>query len=216
MALPAAAGRPLLTEDAGVLARGNCEVESLAGQATERGQPSTSTVWAQLGCGIGLRTQLAAGGGHVRSAGRSTYIDGIAGKTFLRELTETAAGFAIAYGVFGAREPDDHFRRDASELKAVLTVPLERWLIHANLGLLDAHRAATDRTTWALAGERAGALGPVDLMAEIVGNNREPALVQLAARWVVLPGRFSVDASWGRRGGDTRPTLVTIGLKLGF
>lgn len=53
-------------------------------------------------------------------------------------------------------------------------------------------------------------------MAEVLGSNRFPAAVQLAARWTVIPEHLFLDAAWGRQGGEMKPTWRTLGLKLGF
>jgi hypothetical protein len=57
------AGRPLVTEDAGVLNRGECEIENFAGRADN---PTLNALWAQVGCGTGVNTQLAIGAGRER------------------------------------------------------------------------------------------------------------------------------------------------------
>ncbi|HYJ98956.1 MAG TPA: hypothetical protein VEX14_12920, partial [Burkholderiaceae bacterium] len=58
---PVFAGRPLQTEDAGVLARGECEVEGSTARLSAAGAVERSH-GLQLGCGIGISTQLALAG----------------------------------------------------------------------------------------------------------------------------------------------------------
>lgn len=216
LGVSAQAGRPLATEDAGVLARGDCEIESFAGRMRERDRASATLLWGQIGCGVGLNTQLAVGIGRERSASARTEIEAFGGKTFLRELTDDSPGVALAYSVYETREPGERFRSDANEYKLVVTVPVSGGFIHANLGTRIAHRTDEHRTVWALAAEFPGAAGPVDLMAELFGNDRDPAWLQVGARWAVIPKRFFLDASWGARGGSTRPTIATLGLKFAF
>jgi hypothetical protein len=55
---PAFAGRPLQTEDASVLARGECEVEGSTARLSAADAAERSEA-LQLGCGIGVSTQLA-------------------------------------------------------------------------------------------------------------------------------------------------------------
>ncbi|MBL0124632.1 MAG: hypothetical protein IPP88_18525 [Betaproteobacteria bacterium] len=114
---PAWAGRPLATEDAGVLGDRECEIESYAGQARESSSPNVNALWVQYGCGIGRNTQLAFGAGTERSAGDLTKAAALTGKTFLRELTEEQTGFTLAYALFGAQEPGNSFKHEATELK---------------------------------------------------------------------------------------------------
>jgi hypothetical protein len=216
LASPSWAGRPLATEDAGVLDRGECEIESYAGRAKQGDSPSVSTLWAQFGCGIGLNSQLAVGTGREKSAGSRTRIAALTGKTFLRELTDNQTGFTLAYALFGAREPDDSFRHSASELKAVISAPHNGWLLHANLGLNHSQNPASYSTVWGLATERPGAIGPVDLMAEVFGDDRTAPWLQIAARWAVIPKRLYLDASWGVQTNSQHAKQVTVGLKIVF
>jgi hypothetical protein len=213
-ALPAWAGRPLATEDAGVLGQGTCEIESYAGRAG--GGDSVHTRWAQFGCGVGGATQLAFGAGAEKAEGETSTVAALSGKTFLRELTDDQAGWVLAYALLGVREPGSGFRHNATELKAVLTVPRGAWLVHANLGTQYAHAERTYTTTWGLAAERPGAIGPVDLMAEVFGDDRTAPWIQVGARWTVVPERFYLDASWGAQTGDERARQVTVGLKIAF
>jgi hypothetical protein len=214
LSFPAWAGRPLVTEDAGVLGQRECEIESYAGHVSD--SPSLSTRWAQLGCGIGRNTQIALGAGTENSEGQRTRIAAMTGKTFLRELTDEQTGFALAYTLFRAQEPGNRFKHGATQLKAVASIPRSGWLFHANLGWHYSRTSNDDGAIWGLAVERLGAAGPVDLMAEIFGDNRSAAWVQIAARWAVIPKRLYLDASWGVQTGSARSKQITAGLKIAF
>ena len=216
LSFPAWAGRPLATEDAGVLGRGDCEIESFAGRAHTADSDTETTRWAQFGCGIGYNTQLAVGAGGEKAAGATTRIAALAGKTYLRELTDDQSGVVLAYAFLGAKEPGEGFKHDATEIKAVVSVPSNGWLLHANLGSNFSHTSKLHSTVWAFAAERPSAVGPVDLMAEVFGDNHGEPWTQFGARWQVVPERFFVDASWGVQTDSARTKLVTIGLKLAF
>jgi hypothetical protein len=207
------AGRPLATEDAGVLNRGECEIESFAGRTRE---PTVRLQWAQVGCGIGFNTQLAVGVGREKlDEGRAT-TTALSGKTFLRELTNEQAGFAFAYTLAGAKQQSSSLGHENTELKAVVTVPRGDWLFHGNLGWERAHAEHSTRSLFAVAAERTGALGPVDLMAEVFGDDREAAWVQVGARWPVIPERLFIDGSWGIQTNSDRSKQVTLGVKVAF
>jgi hypothetical protein len=216
LAFPAWAGRPLATEDAGVLDRGECEIESYAGRIRNSDSPSVNTRWAQFSCGTGRDTQLTFGGGTEKSDGEQKTIGALAGKTFLRELTDEETGFTLAYALFGAQNPGNSFRHEATELKAVVSVPHSGWLLHTNLGLHHSRTSNTYSAIWGLAVESPGAAGPVDLMAEIVGDERSAPWVQVAARWAVIAKRLYLDTSWGVQADSARSQQVTVGLKLVF
>ncbi len=217
LAFPAWAGRPLATEDAGVLGQRECEIESYAGRGRDSDEPSVSTRSVQFGCGIGHNTQLAFGIGSERSDGEKSKLVALTGKTFLRELTDEQTGYTLAYTLFAAKEPeDDRIKHNATEVIAVATVPSKGWLFHANLGLHYSKPSKDTTTIWGLAAERTGAVGPVDLMTEIFGDDSSAPWVQVAARWSVIPERFYLDTSWGVQTGNTRSRQITIGLKLAF
>jgi hypothetical protein len=211
----AVAGRPLVTEDAGVLGKGECELETFA--ARERGDDApTVRGWsAQFGCGVGLGTQLALNATRFRTADER--VDGLAlvGKTRLRELKEDQAGVVIAYLLGAERPRDGSFRREATAVNAVVTLPANKWLFHANLGWANSRSADINYTTWAIAAERTE-IGSMDLAVESFGDDRNPAWVQVAARWTVAPEKVFLDASYGVQLSGARPMLLTVGVKVAF
>jgi hypothetical protein len=91
------AEHPPLTEGAGVLAKGKCEIETIV--ARERAtDAATACVWSvYFDCGVEHDTQLAL---NVTRAnvfdGRADRI-GVLGKTGLRKLKDDQAGVALAY-----------------------------------------------------------------------------------------------------------------------
>lgn len=217
---PAAhAGRPLVAEDANVLDRGDCEFESFAARASERDAPGTRALSVQAGCGVGLDTQLAMQA--VRTRGGAA-VDTLAlvGKTALRAPTDDRAGFTVAYALGADRPRDDpawrRFRFETATVLGVMTAPLGAAMLHANLGWTRQRSTGTDSTLWALAVEREGALGPVDLMAETYGDDRSPPWLAVAARWHAIHDRLMLDASYGVQTASGRPRLVTVGLKFAF
>ncbi|MBE0619697.1 MAG: hypothetical protein IH605_03820 [Burkholderiales bacterium] len=216
LALPVWAGRPLATEDAGVLGQGECEIESYAGRVRSNDSDRLTTRWAQFGCGIGHDSQLAFGAGADRADGETTTVAALTGKTFLRKLTDDQTGLVLAYTLHGAKNPGNSFRHDATEIKAVVSIPRNGWLLHANLGSQYSQTAKVYSTIWGLAVERPGAVGPVDLMAEVFGDDRTAPWVQVGARWTVVPERFYLDTSWGVQTDSARTKQITVGLKFAF
>lgn len=219
LAPSAHAGRPLVTEDANVLDRGACELESFAARARERDAPSTRSISVQAGCGIGLDTQLALQAVRTRG-GEAGDTLALVGKTALRAPTDDSAGFTIAYALGADRPRDDpgwrRFRAETGTVLGVLTAPLGVATLHANLGWTRQRSSGTNSTLWAVAVEREQALGPVDLMAETYGDDRSAPWLALAARWAVIPERLMLDASYGVQTASGHPRLVTVGVKFAF
>lgn len=206
------AGRPLVTEDAGLLGRGSCEVESFVAKASDL---DLKLGWAQIGCGIGMNTQLALGVGRETSSEPSVNYAALLGKTSLRTLTEEDYGVVIAYTILGGKESGGDFNYASTEIKAVLTVPHQGWFYHANAGVLHTDADSDSRAIWAFAAERPNALGPVALMGEVFGVGDDAPWFQVAARWPVIEDRFFLDASWGKQI-NTSNRVATVGLKFAF
>ncbi len=217
-------GRPLATEDAGVLENKACELEPswTRIRATGSGMTVTGTASVvQLACGTPWRTQFSAnvqrsrieGGGFSDSA--TDYALG--GKTGLIGDGDDALAVTLAYGftldksATGSRQVTDGFvnlvvTRDLSDLNKGLTG-------HANLGWFGERDPKTNSTTWNLALEQALG-GGFDLAAEIYGNDRGERWLGGGLRWT--EGAWSLNAGAARQTKDPRATLVTAGAKLSF
>jgi hypothetical protein len=207
------AGRPLATEDAGILEKGKCELESFAGkQAHAKGVLGA----VQLGCGIDFDTQFAFGAFREVASDPDTGYLTFNGKTAFQNLTEDQAGFVIAYTLLSGRKESDYLGYVSSEVKGVITIPYQGWLLHGNAGLLHTRSRHDRRITWGVAAELPGAIGPFDLMGEVYGDNRSSPWVQVAARWAAIPDRFFIDASFGIQTNRSHTQLATIGMKLAF
>ncbi len=213
----AVAGRPLQSEDAGVLDQAECEFEAAWGHESGGDASKSRTAAAQVGCGIGAQTQLALG--LARSRSGDSRGDGVAltGKTFLRPLTDTDAGWVLAYALSAARASGQSFRHDASEIKAVISVPLplDNWLAHGNLGWTRSETERQNSTIWSAAVERTG-LGRFDLMAEFFGDDRSAPWWNTGVRYTAIDKKLFVDASYGAGMSGARPKRLTIGLKYAF
>lgn len=214
-AAPTWAGRPLQTEDAGLLGRGDCELESFAARERVRDLPSVRVASIQLGCGVGGNTQLALAAARARADGEHVDELTLVGKTGLRDLTDEQAGVTLAYAASAMRLPGGSFRHELTQVRAVVTVPHGDWLLHANLGAERSEAERLNTTTWALAVERTG-LGAFDLMGEVFGDDRNDPWLNAGLRWNVLTKRLMVDASYGMQLDSARAKLLTVGFKLAF
>lgn len=213
-AVPAClAGRPLVTEDAGVLDAQACEVQAYALRQTERDASPAQGAHVDLACGVGSGTQLGLGYQRIRQDGESNRTLEFNGKTAIRAMSEQETGLAVAYGYGQASNPGSPLAHDQLVLRLAASRPVGDFLVHGNLGLLRTRSSPRNNLVWALAAEREGALGPVDLAVEVFGDNRNPAWAQLAARWVLIKERLNLDASIGQQASGSRPRLVTVGLK---
>lgn len=216
--MPALAGRPLVTEDAGVLERGECELESFASQASQKGQPRQDGLSVQLGCGVGLRSHIALARATERSGGSSEPSWALGGKVGLSPAEGGSWSAALAWSLAARRNAGStSFRHEVSEVKGVSSIPLGKGLqFHAHLGHAYERSVRQRSTPWAVALEHA-TTPRLSLMTEAYGNDREPgAWVQAAARWATVPDRLYLDASLGAQARRGSPRLLTVGLRLPF
>lgn len=219
--LPAAAlaGRPLITEDAGVLERGACEVEGFHAQASAGGSSALANS-LQLGCGLGLNSQIALAAATTRAGSDRERGLALGGKTGLWQAEgDDAPALTLAWGLAWSR-PDGQSRRHAgTALNLVYSAPAfagTTW--HANLGHARDEIARQRSTTWAFALEHEGFDVGVKLapMAELAGDDREAPLWNLGLRATLWPERVFVDGSYGRQIASGRPRTWTLGFKIAF
>ena len=220
----AQAGRPLATEDAGVIDAGGVELESYFSRFSERDEAPVFGRNIQPSVGVGFGTQFGVGFGHSTqsgSGGAERQIS-LSGKTSIKTLTDQDWGLALAYGVSKVRSPSEddeespRYRYSGAAVNAAFTLPRGDWNFHANLGWQREHLAHRSLTNWALAAERKNAVGPVDLALETYGNDQDPAWLGVAARWSVIDERLFLDSSYAMQLSSTRARQWTLGLKLAF
>ena len=213
------AGRPLQTEDAGVLERGACEVEGVASRVSLAGEHATGQS-LQLGCGVGYSSQLALAAIRARALGETATGWALGGKTELwRGAGNEPAALALAYGLAWERGGGQGLRHAASGVRAVYSRPMGPGVFHANLGYDRDEIAREGATVWNLAWEHEGYdVGGIRLapMAEVFGAEGESAWWNLALRATVVPDKIYIDGSYGRQSGDGRPKLFTLGFKFAF
>jgi hypothetical protein len=208
----------LQTDDADVLDRGTCEVEAFAARLSAV-SVVTRKREVQLGCGLGLSTQLALATGTESVQGQRTQVRALAGKTGLLQVPAAAERsnlLTLSYAVDWARTTGETWRHADSEVKLVYSAQLAGdFTLHANLGSGRDQQARRSRTSWGLAVEHGG-WGTVSLMTEVFGDDREPPSWNAGLRWAVLPERWFADLSYGRQMAGGTPRLLTLGLKLVF
>jgi hypothetical protein len=219
LAAPAHAGRPLQTEDAGVLESGACEVEGFSARATAAGATAREHS-LQFGCGVGARTQLAIAIARGTDASASSRAVEVNGKTAVWQGVAASDGEApaltLAYALAWVRQSGDASRHAATDLNLAYSRALGgELMLHANLGHARDELARSRSTPWGLAIEHAG-FGAWAPMAELFGDDRDAAWWSLGLRVTAMPEKLFVDASYGRQFASGRPTLWSVGFKLAF
>jgi hypothetical protein len=221
LSLPAHAGRPLQSEDAGVLEPGAWELEAASSRLSADGAGVTDNT-LQLARGIGMRSQIALAWGRAHSGGASEQSLTLGGKTRLwqRDGGAQQPTLALAWALGSAREPGHAWRHAATELNLVWTHPVgDETLLHANLGHARDEIGRARSTTWSAAWEHTGhAVGGLTLapMAELFGDDHGKPWWNVGLRLTLVPDVAYVDASHGRQTGAERARLTTLGAKFAF
>ena len=152
---PAHAGRPLQTEDAGLLESGACELEG-AGLRLSNDDGRATEIGLGLGCGIGFNSQLGLGVSQSREARQSTTGVNLGGKTGLwAGEGDDAAAVAIAWSL-GATREQGSWRQSDNGLNLVGSIPLAPVTLHLNLGHARDVPSRIVSTTWGVAVEHDG------------------------------------------------------------
>jgi hypothetical protein len=217
LSLPAHAGRPLATDDAGTLEPGDCELESYAGHGRANDAPSSQRLSAQLGCGALKGTQVALAAVRDRSDGQQVQTLNLTGKTRLHQAADDGPSFALAYGLSWQRTTGSALRHECGLLNGIMSWPVSDDLtLHANLGWSHNQSVRADTTNWSVAIEHGVGHG-IDLMAEILDDDRshQPWL-QTGMRWAAVPDKLFLDASLGAQSGSRHARAVTLGLRYAF
>lgn len=202
LALPAMAGRPLVTDDAAIVDAHACQLE-----AWLHAEGDARTFWGLPACNptgnleITLGAAIPAGGETQPLRSQLFQL-----KTLLRPRQADGWGLGLALGL--QRVVRDGARHEAyAYLAASRSLARDDTLLHFNLGAL--HRGATPALTWGIALDRQ-VHERLWISLETFGENRGRAHYQLAVRHALMPDRLQVDASYGGHfGGGAR--TVSLG-----
>jgi hypothetical protein len=211
------AGAPLLSEDAGVLAAGDCEVEVLMANARAAGVSAKEQA-AGLSCGAGSGWQWSAGVAHAKAGGNSARGLALGGKITLWTIADDAA--LVLAPTLGWSDDGSGWRQATQDLNLVYSGPLVAdWTLHLNLGHGRDREADQRSTGWSVAAEHAGFdLGGLTLapMGDIAGDDRGAPWWNLGLRATLIADRAWLGLSYARQMDPQRARLATLSLKFAF
>jgi hypothetical protein len=194
----AAAARPFFTDDARIVERGHCQLETFyKEQRTYKG----SEFWFLPACNP-LGAELTLGRNRIEHERNNL----VQAKFLFKELQTGGSGYALSVGSFGG---DPYFNGIAS-----FSLLDDRAVIHANAGAIRSPDA--DRGTWGL-GLEALMLAPrLYGIAETFGQRGDKATRHLGLRFWVIPGRFQIDATRGEQDPSPARRFYSLGLRFIF
>lgn len=211
------AGRPLQTEDAGVLDAGGCEVEGAHERLRVSGATARDTALT-LNCGIGWRSQLGITGSRSSADGDSASGTALSGKTRLWSADGEGPALTLAWSLGWARAAGSW--QHAEDLaRLVWSMPAGPGTLHLNLGHARDRLGHTSSTPWGVGWEHGGfQAGGLTLapMAEVYGDGRGGHAWNVALRATLVPEKLFIDGSYGRQTGSVGARLVTVGFKVAF
>jgi hypothetical protein len=196
------AGRPMVTDDAGLVEARSCQVEAWA-QVYRR----STEYWVQPACNLGGNLEITLGGALGHEAGRTrTGAVVLQGKTLFKPLQTNGWGIGLAAGTVRHPQAGADARDWYAYVPASFSLHDDAVVVHVNLGWLRTGPIRSDRLTWGL-GTELGLSARTWLIAEIFGEDRDRPFQQFGLRHELVPGRVQVDAAYGGRsgaGGDER------------
>jgi hypothetical protein len=209
------ANRPLNTDTADVIERGQCQFEPFAGANHSSATATQRFEVLQLNCGVPRQTQLGVAFARASAAGASSDIATLAGKTNWIELRDAQTGVGLAYGLAWARAPGNARAFDTTVVNLIASREIgPSLLVHANLGTLHSRLAGLQSTTWGLATEWSISAA-VTLSGEAFGDDRSRPWVSTGAHWT-LGERLSVNASFGVETEKPRVRQFSVGFNFQF
>jgi hypothetical protein len=202
-------------DDAPVVDTATCQVDAWHGRLAG---------WAVPACNLFGELEIAAGVGWIRDPGDEWSLDYVVqGKYGLRPLQPGGVGVSLVTGIGlgpAAQVMGRRFHEVFVYVPASVSTAGDRFVAHVNLGWsaeLDGP-AGEERALHAVVWGGRGDLslsGGLMLIGEVFGTGRETPEYQLGFRAELLPGRLSMDVSYGDRLRD-RSGATRIGLVVGL
>jgi len=196
--------RPFFTDDARIVDKGHCQIESFAkNQRAYAGSewwvmPACNPPFAPFAAGIEFtlgRNRIEDEENTVRQA-----------KFLLKKLEDNGPGYALSIGSFGG---DPYFTGIASYAFH------DHAVLHANLGMIHNKLPDTDRETWGL-GIEVPLSGRWTAASETFGQRGDTPTQHAGLRYAVIPKRVQVDTTLGHQSADPVKRFYSIGLRLLF
>lgn len=217
VAASAHAGAPLLSEDAAVLAAGDCEVEAVV--ASLRGEGGrTREQAAGLSCGAGSGWQWTAGLAHAKAGGATARGLALGGKIMLWSMSDDAA--VVLAPNLGWSDDGTGWRQVTQDVNLVYSGPASAdWTLHLNLGHGRDREAGQRTTSWSVALEHADVdFGGLTLapMGDLAGDDRSAPWWNLGLRASLVADRAWLGLSYARQTDRQRARLTTLSVKVAF
>jgi hypothetical protein len=203
---PAQAARPFVTDDARIVDKDGCQVETFL---KDQRRFSESEFWLLPACNP-WGAELTAGYIRVDSdpAGDSNTAV-LQAKMLLKPLATNGAGFALTLGTFAGDKISPYLNGIGS-----FSLADDRVVLHTNLGAIRDNVAGLSRWTWGMGAEILLAAPRWYGILESYGQRAEKPTLHTGLRIWIVPNRVQVDTTVGLQNASPERRFGTVGLRV--
>ena len=208
---PAAHGaRPFVTDDARIVDRGGCQIETFVKRQQKFDE---SEFWFLPACNP-WGAELTAGHTRVNSElndDKSTTV--LQAKMLLKPLVTNGSGFALSLGAFAGSATSPYVNGIGS-----FSFADDRVVLHTNVGAIHDNSRASDlqrlRGTWGVGAEVLLAAPRLYGIIESYGIRGEKPTLHTGLRIWIVPNRFQLDTTVGTQPSTPDRRFGSIGLRI--
>lgn len=207
------ADRPLVSETADAIERGQCQLEAGFARASVKDLPSLKGQDWYFSCGLGHDSQAGVGYARASVAGFKAEQLRVVGKTSLVPPESGRTGWGISYALAADRDSTQSWRSGDYFVLGLMTQELAKGLLgHVNLGTSYSRADRQNSTVWSLGIETTS---DFTLAADIFGDDRGKPSVSAGMGYLFGRG-FSANLSYALLLETPRVRTVTLGAKYVF
>lgn len=191
---PGFAAQPYITDDASILAPGQCQFE--VGKQVNRGD---SELWMLPACNLVANTEITVGKSRFSEADGQRHLYVVQGKGVWREFSTDQTGFGWVAGVAGHSRTEEDQRRISGYYGFLLASRAflnGRLTASANLGFIDSRDTRETPAAWS-AGAEYSLNERLKVLGEFYGTDRTAPSSQAGLRFSLVPERVEIDVTAG-------------------
>jgi len=200
------AARPFVTDDARVVDRGGCQLETFVKHQRRIDErefgflPACNPWGSELTLGYTRIDSTPSGDGHATV---------LQAKTLLKPLVTNGAGFAITVGLLAGTANSPYVNAIGS-----FSFADDRVVMHANLGGIRDNVARVSRGTWGIGAEVLLVAPRLYGILEGYGQRGEKPTLHTGLRLWLVPDRVQVDTTVGLQDASPQRRFATMGVRI--
>lgn len=205
-ASPAHAARPFVTDDARIVDKDGCQIETFV---KDQRRFDEKEFWFLPACNP-WGSELTLGYIRVRSTPAGDADTAVLqAKMLLKPLVTNGAGFALTLGTLAGDKLSPYVNGIGS-----FSLADDRVVMHSNLGAIRDNIAGVSRWTWGLGAEVLLAAPRLYGILESYGQRGEKPTLHTGLRIWIVPNRVQVDTTVGLQNSEPERRFGTVGLRI--